>query len=273
MAQNPQSPLVYLGFQLLTPGQLLRPYVQSYWHFRRETPLAVYQEEYMHPRGGFGVVFNFGDTLRLDAQPIDAPLFLDGANTVSRKLGFWGRVELMGVRFREGGAYPFLGVPLHELKNEISLLDALDKPGLLRLHAQMQEAPSLEARLILLEDWLIGRLLLGKQRDAIIPASLTKLHQRDGHLPISQLAQELAISQRQLERLYQSQVGISPKQYSQLLRVEKARIALKQPIAQTTTHLAADLGFYDQAHFIREFSAVIGITPYNYQKRHRSTTP
>ena len=223
----------------------------------------------MHPTGGYGIVFNFGDNLRLDARAIAEPIFLDGANTVSRRLGFLDSVELMGVRFREGGAYPFFGVPLIELRNETTLLDALDEPDLLRFHARLREAESLSARINLLEEWLIRRFLFGRERDALIPASLTKLREQKGRARIPELARELAVSQRQLERLYQSQVGMSPRQYSQLLRVERARLALKHGNEQTTTNLAADLGFYDQSHFIREFSAVIGMTPYAYVKRSR----
>lgn len=267
MPPAPESQLADLGFQLVTPGRLLRPYVQSYWHFQSETPLSAYREEYMHPRGGFGMVFNFGDPLRWEAQAIAEPIFLDGANTLSRRLGFLGRVELMGVRFHEGGAYPFLGVPLNELRNKTTLLDALAGPDLLRLQARLYEAKSLPARIDLLENWLIGRLALGKERDALIPASLALLRERAGQGPMPALAHDLAVSQRHLERLYQSQVGMSPKQYAQLLRVETARQALKQLNGQTTTRLAAELGFYDQSHFIREFSAVVGVTPYAYLKR------
>lgn len=268
MSQTSKVQLAYLGFQLIPPHSLLRPYVKSYWYFRRETPLKVYHEEYMHPTGGFGMVFNFGDMLRLDGQIVAEPMFLDGANTVSRKLGFMGHVELMGIRFYEGGAYPFMGIPLHELRNEMFLLDALAKPDLLTLHAQLHEAESLSARIHLFDEWLIHRLKLGKERSDIIPVSLTMLRETRGQGTIPDLAQTLAISQRQLERLYQSQVGMTPKQYAQLLRVESARLALKQMNGQTTTTLAAALGYFDQSHFIREFGTVIGVTPYAYMKRH-----
>lgn len=267
MPQPSDERLAQLGFQLLAPNPRLRPYVRSYWYFRREAELNVYQEEYMHPQGGFGLAFNFGDVVSLDAQPIIAPVFLDGANTISRKLGFLGHVELLGVRFHEGGAYPFLGIPLNELRNELGVLEAMNRLELLRLHTQLYEAPSLAARIRLLEAWLTERLRLGKERDALIPASLAIL--RKEPLPISELAERFYISQRQLERLYQRQVGLSPKHYSQLLRVEAARLALKNTKAQSTAQLAAELGFYDQSHFIREFSAVIGLTPTAYQKRRR----
>ncbi len=224
----------------------------------------------MNPQGGFGIIFNFGDELRLDGQAIVEPVFLDGANTISRRVSLAGSVDLLGIRFYEGGGYPFLGLPLAELRNQTALLDVLDRPSLLRLHTRLQEAGSLPARLSLLEEWLTGRLSLGKERSAMVPASLDLL--RAARLSIPELARELAIGQRQLERLYQSQVGMSPKQYSLLLRVESARQALKRIRLQpsfTIADLAAELGFFDQSHFIHEFSAVTGTTPYAYLKRTR----
>ncbi|MCB9133829.1 MAG: helix-turn-helix domain-containing protein [Anaerolineales bacterium] len=265
----PETQLAYLGFQRHNPHPFLRPYVQSYWSFRRATPLAVFHEEYMHPTGGFGIVFNFGDTLHLDTETVAAPVFLDGSNTVSRKMGFQGQVEVLGVRFHEGGAYPFLGIPMHELRNAIALLDALNNPELLEIHARLQEAKTLPAQIRLLDEWLLAQLVGGKEQNLLIPASLKMQRTTGGQLPIPELAQELAISQRQLERLYQHQVGMSPKQYAQLQRVENARVALKKMRGQTTTRLGLELGFYDQAHFIREFSDVVGITPYAYLKRGR----
>ncbi len=267
MPQPPESQLAYLGFQLVAPSQILHSYVREYWYLECEARLSAYHEEYMHPRGGFGIVFNLGDKVRLDAELIAEPIFLDGVNTVSRKVGFLGHVELIGISFYEGGAYPFLGVPLVELLNDTTFLDALDRPDLLRLHARLSEASSLLARIQLIEEWLISRLSLGKARDPLIPASLTRLREREGQLPIPELARELAVSQRHLERLYQSQVGMSPKQYARLLRVETARLALKQMNGQSTAGLAAELGFFDQSHFIREFSIIIGMTPYTYMKR------
>jgi AraC-like DNA-binding protein len=264
--------LAQLGFRLIAPSQALRPYVQSYWYLQRDAPLLAYQEAYMHPRGSFGLVFNFGDLPHLDRQAIAEPLFLDGTTTVSRKMGFLGRIELFGVRFQEGGAYPVLGVPLVELRNEISLLDALERRSLLELHARLQMAASVPARIGLLETWLVQRLALGRELSALIPATLARLRQSVGQVPIPQLAQEFAISQRQLERLYQRQGGMSPKQYTRLLRVEAARLALKRMDQRSTGALAADLGFYDQPHFIREFRGVVGMTPYAYIRHSQRST-
>lgn len=269
MGTTSENQLADLGFQLLTPSPALRPYVKSFWVFRRAAALHALREEYMHPGGGFGLVFNFGDSVCVDGQAVGDPLFLDGTTTISRAMGFRGGVEMMGVRFVEGGAYPFLGVPLAELRNQLSLLDALERPPLLRLHARLYEAPSTPARIQLLEAWLLDRLARGKARSPIIAESLTLLRDSGGRHPIARLAHELGISQRQLERLYQIQVGMSPRQYMQLLCVERARHALRRTPELAMAALACELGFYDQSHFIREFRAVVGQTPGAYLRRVR----
>src|SRR5579871_3092500 len=147
MPQPPEAQLAYLGFRLIEHGPLLYPYVRHYWVFRRNTPLLDTHDEYMHPRGGYGMVFNFGGDLRLNMQPISDPMFLDGSNTVSRTMGFHGAVDLLGVSFRAGGAFPFLAIPLAELQNATTLLDALDSPSLMPLYARLHETTTLSGRI------------------------------------------------------------------------------------------------------------------------------
>jgi AraC-like DNA-binding protein len=223
----------------------------------------------MHPLGRFGIGFNFGDPLLLDSQPLVEPVFLDGTNTISRKMSFLGQVELFGVSFHEGSAFSILGIPLIELQNSTSLLEVLNRTDLLNLYTRLREAKSLSLRIHWLEDWLLSRLSNGKDLDKLVLASLSRLQIGKGQLSIPQLSDQFSISQRQLERLYQNQVGVSPKQYARLLKVEAARLALRRTNKNSSVDLALELGFYDQPHFIREFSSVIGLTPYAYMNRKR----
>ena len=153
------------------------------------------------------------------------------------------------------------------IRNQPTFLDALPKPGLQELQERIQGAKTLPARIALLEEWLLNRLRIGQEPSDIIPASLALLLKGGWQKPMPELMQELPISQRQLERLYQAQVGMSPKQFTKLLRVEKARLAIKQLKDQSLTRVGADLGYFDQSHFIREFKSVIQMTPHEYLKR------
>lgn len=280
MQPQPDPQLADLGFRLIPPAPALRPYVRHFWALRRDAPLLTAREEYMHPRGRYGIVFNLGGSdetgLTLDAQPLAEPVFLDGVTSISRRMGFAGKVDLIGVSFNEGRAYPFLAIPLGELRDAVGLLDALDRTTLLRLHNQLAETPALPDRVRLLEDWLTRRLTLEIATDPLVPETLGALRRAAGRLSIANLAGRYAISQRHLERRFHEQVGISPKAYARLLRVETARLNLKRLATEPDTnlaHLAVELGFYDQPHFIREFRAVVGMTPARYMKRdkHRIT--
>lgn len=264
MSPEIETRLSYLGFQLIMPSPVLRPYVVSYWVMRRDKSLAGYHEEFMHALGGFGIVINLGDSVRLNQQVVTDAIFLDGANSQSHRMGFEGRVDLLGIRFRVGAAYPFLGIPLVEMVNQTSLLDLLGAEQILPLYERVTHAATLQEQIAYLEAWLLQRLAHGKTADRLVWHSLGQIQQQNGLLSMEALAQHLHISQRQLERLYQMQVGVTPKLYARLLRVENARQALKQNTAFSLTDLGLQLGFYDQSHFIREFKAIVGMTPGGY---------
>jgi AraC-like DNA-binding protein len=264
-----QLQLAHLGFQLIPPAPALRPYIDSFWMMRRWQPLTAVQEAFMHPGGGFGLVFNLGDPLLVDGVAVRDSVFLDGTNTVSRRMGFQGVVESIGIRFHPSGAYPILGIPLSELTNQMYFESLIKDMPL--LYAHLKEAVSDAQRIAYLQRWLVERLKQGREQDATVLASLHLLREQRGGIRIKTAADVLFISQRQLQRLYQTHVGMTPKQYAQLLRIEDARAKLKSLLRPTpsSTEIGIALGFTDQSHFIREFKAVVGMTPYQYMLNKR----
>ena len=195
-----------------------------------------------------------------------SPVFLDGSNTVSRRLGFKGKISALGIRFYPGGAYPFLGVPLHEVSNYFAIADILPRQSLHDLYSNIVEAQSIAVKISHIERWLLQRLQNYQEQDRIVPFSLKQIEHATGQVSMKQLADDLYISQRQLERLYKTQVGMTPVQYARLIRVQKARSLLKVNTQLSTARIGAELGFYDQSHFIRDFKSIIGITPNRYRQ-------
>ncbi len=266
MLLSPEERLAYLNFLRVAPSAPLAPYIESFWYLRREASVTDTMREFMHPGGGFGLVFNLRGGLALDGAPITDPVFLDGANTRSRQMGFSGTVEAFGIRFRPGGAYPLLALPLAELANQTGLLAALTPRPVLLLHEQISAASTLSAKITQLEHWLLTRLQ--PTISPLVLHSLKLMRQSAGQIAIPELANTLYISQRQLERLYHAHVGMAPKHYARLLRVEAARLALKQAHGRPLAHISAALDYYDQAHFTHEFKSVVGLTPRAYLQTH-----
>ena len=73
------------------------------------------------------------------------------------------------------------------------------------------------------------------------------------------VARELGLSERQLERRLLTRTGLTPKRYASLRRFERAASALNG--AESLAQLALEAGYYDQSHFIREFSRYAGTSP------------
>lgn len=91
----------------------------------------------------------------------------------------------------------------------------------------------------------------------------------DGGDVVSEAALRLGMSQRQLRALVRQGTGLPTKRYARLLRFARALHGMRQPVPVHYTALAAECGYFDQAHFNHEFKALCGMTPGDYLRMHR----
>ncbi|MDN4614271.1 helix-turn-helix domain-containing protein [Leifsonia sp. F6_8S_P_1B] len=89
---------------------------------------------------------------------------------------------------------------------------------------------------------------------------------------VEQLAERFGIGVRSLQRLIAGHLGFGPKWLIQRYRLQEAAAALRSDAPPPLALLAADLGYADQAHFSREFKAVIGATPGGYAAQAAATS-
>lgn len=119
-------------------------------------------------------------------------------------------------------------------------------------------------RLHVIENFLIQRLnSSANQRQIILAVEIIKKHA--GNLKITMLAQQLKISQSKLERRFRKIVGASPKKFASIVRFRNVlNIASNE---SSMTQLGLEAGFFDQAHFIKDFKSFTGVTPEKYFRR------
>jgi AraC-like DNA-binding protein len=171
-----------------------------------------------------------------------------------------GRGKAVGVKFRPGGFHPFLPVPAHTLTDTaLTLQDAFgDDP-----HAAVLAAGDDVAQIAVVERFLRG---LDPQPDprAGEVADLFRLILGDPALTrVEQLAAATSRSPRSLQRLFREYVGVTPKWVLQRLRLHEAAERMLEDDGDWAA-LALDLGYFDQAHFIKDFKAVTGRSPGEY---------
>lgn len=171
--------------------------------------------------------------------------------------------DTMGVQFKPGGAFPFFKLPMGELENaHLSLSDLWGADGH-NLRERLLEAPTPAAKFGLLEDSLRRRIARPLDPHPAVRFALGCFH-REPEEPISKVTERLGYSDRHFIQSFSDRVGFTPKRYCRLLRFQKAlSMSFAQPQLDWTS-IAIDCGYFDQSHFIHDFSSFSGLTPTAY---------
>ncbi|MCP9336981.1 helix-turn-helix transcriptional regulator [Stutzerimonas xanthomarina] len=254
------------GFAARPPSPALAAYVQRFWWLDGDSAAAP-DAQLLHPDGGCGLIFNFAEPLQLDGAAHSAAALIAGPQLTSSRLQLAARVKLMGVRFRPGMGSAFFGVGLDELSGVH--LDDGPGLGLAGLSDALTELDR-DAQQRLVERELLARLNDAQTRRSPALQLLSQIAAHQGRARLSDLMQAVPLGQRQLERLFRHQVGLTPKQFSRIQRVALVRGELR--IGGSLLDTALSCGYADQAHFIHDFKSVVGMTPGQYRLRAIETT-
>jgi len=158
------------------------------------------------------------------------------------------------------GAYRLLGVPMNELADAHVPLDSILSPRLAGSLENRIEEAGVDGLAGIVQSFFLDLLERSRREPhpALVEAS-KRILEAHGTVRIELLAREMAISRRQLERLFQLQVGVGPKELASLARF--SRVLQRLPDAASWADLAFETGYSDQSHLIRSFARRTGRTP------------
>ena len=245
------------------PHALLRRYVREYVGGVESTVAPLCRREL--PTEIAPVIFNFGAPFRVfdrhdPSRFVEHTSFVTGAFDAYVLVASTGSYECLQVNFTILGARLFLGQPLGALANQVVALDAALGPSASRLTDQLADAPDWPARFDLLD-----RAILDRIRAAMVPPSVAwvmqQLVRRQGQIGIGPLAAAVGCSHRHLVKQFTEQIGLGPKVLARVLRFGQAAGRLTRDSGGHLADIAHDCGYYDQAHFTRDFRAFAGVTP------------
>jgi AraC-like DNA-binding protein len=171
---------------------------------------------------------------------------------------------VFGIKFRPGGFLPFLGRPLSDITDTVLPAEGLWGPPAARLAARMTAHPGHDRRVALVEEFLRERWPPpDPQVDLVQRIVAALLHDRT-IARVDDVTEMFNINPRTLQRLFQRYVGVSPKWVLRRYRLHEAAAVLAREQHRPWAEVAAELGHFDQSHFIRDFTAAIGMTPVTY---------
>jgi AraC-like DNA-binding protein len=176
-----------------------------------------------------------------------------------------GRGWAVGVKFRPGGFSGYLGRPMHEITDRaLALRDVFGADGdALASEAATRADPG--EKTALAEAFLRARMPPPDPEIELVHEVVVDMLAVDPGTPVQQIAKRHAVSTRTLQRLFRRHVGVGPKWVLRRYRLQEAAEQLAAGERKDWTRLALDLGYFDHAHFIRDFRAVVGRSPAEYE--------
>ncbi|WFP73590.1 AraC family transcriptional regulator [Mesorhizobium sp. WSM4906] len=164
------------------------------------------------------------------------------------------------VNFTPLGARQFFGLPMSELKDRmVGLDDALGFEGI-ALRERLGEAQDWDARFAIAEGFVTSRLAEANPLSPEVAWAYRKVIASGGRNRISALAEEIGWSRKHLAAKFSDAIGIGPKTLSRIVRFNHA-LSLSKRQEDDWAGIAADCGYADQAHLVREFRQFAGETP------------
>ena len=173
-----------------------------------------------------------------------------------------GRQSVFGIKFLPGGFHGFLGRPVAELRDRtIDARVVFGKDAVAAYESALRRAKTEAVKIRTADRFLLERL---PHRDpqAEWAGSLVELAERDGSIrSVADLSRHTGVGIRTLQRLFREYVGVAPKWVIQRYRLHELVERMNRDGGIDWAATAAELGYADQSHLIRDFRAVVGRTP------------
>jgi AraC-like DNA-binding protein len=198
--------------------------------------------------------------------PADSYLTLAGGlHTVPALITHEGRQSGVQITLSPLGARALFGLPAGELASiDVEATEVLGQTAR-ELHERMREAPDWPARFAVIDRLLCARADLDQVVHPGVAQAWQLILSSGGAIPVGRLAESVGWSARRLQDRLRAETGLTPKAAARVARFDRARRKLQRRVSAgeppRLALLAADCGYFDQAHLAREFRDLAGCAP------------
>ncbi|EMY71504.1 helix-turn-helix domain-containing protein [Leptospira vanthielii] len=177
-----------------------------------------------------------------------------------------GKGSVFGIKFRPGGFYPFFQKNISILTDKTIPISEFTKENILSLEKTIFQKEDEESRINIIETWLEKILPERDPKIPLINTMIDKMKEDRTIQSVDQISKLFSINLRSLQRLFREYVGVSPKWVIQRFRIQEVAERMEKEKTIPYAEMALELGYYDQAHFIKDFKNTIGLSPEEYLK-------
>jgi AraC-like DNA-binding protein len=253
-------------FHAHVPEPPLSHCVAQIWHSDGYAP--AHEKERILPDGSIQIVINLRENLtrfydRRNTNECEnlRGAVISGAHSEFTVIDTAEQASVLGVQFKPGGAYPFLGMPANELRNSHVSLDALWGAGGVDLRERLLEAATPEEKFRIVEKALLAQASDSLAAHPALEYALQEFRNLPKLRTISSVIHSIGVSKRRFIQVFDERVGLTPKLFCRVRRFQSALQLMARGGKIEWADLAVDCGYFDQAHFIHDFTDFSGFNP------------
>ena len=262
-----------MRFQIIKPTGILAQFIKYYWVMEK-SPLEDDICERVIPTGNIDLMFHYKNCFEVKCSDNNtykqAYSFISGISNSYADVTTNGETGLICVTFHPFGACNFFNFPLLEIENQNISLDCIFGSESKEIYEQLCVAQFLNERIAIIENFLLAKLSVPAKRDSLLLKSgIELINQSKGQMSAATLSEKLCITPKTLERKFSAMVGKTPKQFIKIVRFQHILNTFSIANSVILTEIAYLSGYFDQAHFIKDFKSFSGYTPKDFFANHQ----
>lgn len=237
-----------MGYKEIKPHPVLADYIDAYWISEGLEKQCI--KSIILPDNCVDLIFNLGE--KCSGDPIMDPekTYLVGTMTTFKESVMYATNKLVGVRFKPlsfSSFYKF--APLNEVKDKTIEFEKSLSPDIYKVEKHFASY---------LDGFFLNRLTKGTHN---LFKVVSDIEVANGLISMDILAKQNCTTVRQLERSFKKHIGISPKEFANIVRFKAALSKIKYDRKKSLLEIAYECGYYDHAHLSNEIKRYTGVVP------------
>lgn len=255
-------------FKQFPPEQKFEDYIESLIYYKGYVP--EHSIEKVIPDGTINLVFeldgftrNVFDNETLEPKQEFTKVWLSGIQKEYISISAHKDSEMYVIRFKPGGAYPFIKQEVSDFTNKVQPAENVFGEEILKFREILLKAKEPNQKRDIGFEWLNQKFDGGRISRKRVFESIKKIIEdpQFQEYKLKDLIAETGYSQKQFIKIFKKYVGITPKYFQRIVRFNEILQKIQNSEKLSWTRISQDCGFYDQAHFIREFQHFCGYNP------------
>jgi AraC-like DNA-binding protein len=251
---NPKVSETKFQLERLEPATDLRFFIERYWiiHWDLRGQAPYVSENLPFP------------CVNMVVEPQKSGIFGVVTSKFTHRLE--GKSAVFGIKFRPGAFYPFYQQAVSELTDTYLPITTVFGVAGREYETAILAQDNDSERIAIAESFLRTRLPQEDETITVINQIIDCIRTQPTITKVDDMLYRIPMSKRTLQRIFRQYVGVSPKWVIQRYRLQEAADLLAAGHVENWSALALKLGYFDQAHFIKDFKTIVGKTPAEYGK-------